>query len=862
MIKKKNRIRRKKNFSFKGVFIILISLLILCIILLYFYMEFFSGLFLKSESQLDGALATIGIFTGEGSLENPYEISNCQELQNIQTDLNSNYKLINDIDCSDSRNWNEGLGFEPLGESDFNFIGVFDGDNYEVRNLYINNINKFNVGLFGVIGEGGIIKNTDLVNPIIFGANFVGGLAGINKGKIINSEVKNIQIYEPDLLAHYSLEENANDGSGRDNHGIFSGNSNFINGKIGFANDFNGDNSKIEIDSEDFDLVDDFTISAWVKPHSSETCYIVGHNYQWILKLSEGNRLGLDFLEESGSNWHNPYIYQPYTDEWFHITASYKQGVGVKIYYNGVWDDVANNEYTGLIRHNNGKTKIGVYFNNNHYCDGSIDEIKVWGRALSDEEVKQEYNRIFYRNVNLGGVVGMNQGEINLVSSSGKIIGESFVGGLVGKNNGKILNSFSEADIKGVNLNSVNKYFGGLIGELDGGIVNDCYSKGKVVGGESVGGLIGIINEGSLTNSYSLSEVSGNINVGGLIGSSGDYSNSYYDSDNLICIGCDNFFGAENWENLVNVSWLKNHSWRFPPWGEVNNLVDYPILSGELGNSLVVLSSPVSGGVYIGSSYLIRFKFNVDESFQADNCFVSASGVEYGRISEVSSGENQIVVTFPLGSYEAFISCEDSSQNIENSNKINFVIQGGGGGGGDGGGGGGGGILSSFWLDTISLNENQFSEGYSLNLSERERVKFLFEGLETFAGVISSTGSVTLLNFSAIDEEVLFFPGDEKRFDFNLDGYYDIYIKLNSINVKESFITLRKIHEVVLETDESEIPIPAKVLPQGSYIETPAKSNIVFYILVAFIIILIIGIFILLIYFVILKLGYKKELKH
>lgn len=48
---------------------------------------------------------------GDGSSTNHYKISNCIELQNIRGCLSCNYILINDIDCSDTRNWNcEGGG--------------------------------------------------------------------------------------------------------------------------------------------------------------------------------------------------------------------------------------------------------------------------------------------------------------------------------------------------------------------------------------------------------------------------------------------------------------------------------------------------------------------------------------------------------------------------------------------------------------------------------------------------------------------------------------------------------------------------------------------------------------------------------
>lgn len=60
---------------------------------------------------------------GDGSVENPYQISNVNELQNIQNELGANYVLINNIDASVTSEWNDGAGFEPIGDYDYRFTG-------------------------------------------------------------------------------------------------------------------------------------------------------------------------------------------------------------------------------------------------------------------------------------------------------------------------------------------------------------------------------------------------------------------------------------------------------------------------------------------------------------------------------------------------------------------------------------------------------------------------------------------------------------------------------------------------------------------------------------------------------------------
>jgi len=127
----------------------------------------------------------VSAFTGggDGSSGNPYQITNCVELQEMNTNLNAYYILINDIDCSDTVNWNSEAGFVPLGT----FTGIFDGQEYKITGLFINRPSTDYVGLFGFTGSGAIIKNVGLVDVKITGRDYVGGLVGYNPGGTITN---------------------------------------------------------------------------------------------------------------------------------------------------------------------------------------------------------------------------------------------------------------------------------------------------------------------------------------------------------------------------------------------------------------------------------------------------------------------------------------------------------------------------------------------------------------------------------------------------------------------------------------------------------------------------------------------------
>jgi hypothetical protein len=94
---------------------------------------------------------------------------------------------MNDIDCSDTVNWNGGAGFEPIGTSPSRFIGTFNGQNHIITGLYINRPFEMYIGLFG-FADGAEIKNVGLEDVDINGQHSVGALVGFNVGgKITNS---------------------------------------------------------------------------------------------------------------------------------------------------------------------------------------------------------------------------------------------------------------------------------------------------------------------------------------------------------------------------------------------------------------------------------------------------------------------------------------------------------------------------------------------------------------------------------------------------------------------------------------------------------------------------------------------------
>lgn len=124
---------------------------------------------------------------GNGTIGNPYQISTLVQLQAIQDYTDSYFILTEDIDASPTTSWNSGAGFMPIGTKVEPFNGGFDGDGFEITNLFIDRPSEQDVGLFGNIANGSIVENISLVDADVTGDVNVGALVGQNSGEILSS---------------------------------------------------------------------------------------------------------------------------------------------------------------------------------------------------------------------------------------------------------------------------------------------------------------------------------------------------------------------------------------------------------------------------------------------------------------------------------------------------------------------------------------------------------------------------------------------------------------------------------------------------------------------------------------------------
>ena len=138
--------------------------------------------------------ANFGPFSGgNGTAEDPYQIADWYRLDDVRNYLSSHFILINDLDSNSigytelaSSSAHEGKGWQPIGVNNNTFVGSFDGQGYEICDLFINRPDETEVGLFGAVGQAGAIENAGVTGNVTGNEN-TGGLAGKNEGTVSNS---------------------------------------------------------------------------------------------------------------------------------------------------------------------------------------------------------------------------------------------------------------------------------------------------------------------------------------------------------------------------------------------------------------------------------------------------------------------------------------------------------------------------------------------------------------------------------------------------------------------------------------------------------------------------------------------------
>lgn len=200
------------------------------------------------------------------------------------------------------------------------------------------------------------------------------------------------------------------------------------------------------------------------------------------------------------------------------VTSKGNAGGIVGVNYSGKFTDDKNDgeltngiydvESTGSVIAGSSSAVAGGLVGRN---DGGL------ANSFSDSAVTVDTNVTSGTSAGLGGVVGINNGNVQYVDSlgvtNGGATGSSNIGGIIGTNNGNMYSGYNESIVSGANN------VGGIIGtNAEGKKVENVVNATGVEGKDNVGGLVGV-NSGSVTNGRNNGTITGVKYVGGMVGS-------------------------------------------------------------------------------------------------------------------------------------------------------------------------------------------------------------------------------------------------------------------------------------------------------------------------------------------------------
>jgi Concanavalin A-like lectin/glucanases superfamily len=212
------------------------------------------------------------------------------------------------------------------------------------------------------------------------------------------------------LVACYSFDGNANDASGNWNNGMVNGAVDLITDRFGNTNGaYDFKSGYIEIpDSNSLDLTTGLTMMAWVNPReqiyeqlqtptfiSTGGGIIFNKEGNYEMALTTGtNTIRYAFALNGSDQWSDTGV-SVELNRWTLVTVSYN-GETIKVYKNG--ELVHQRVEKGVAPTSNAAAGIGsrqmgqgTYPSWVSRFNGMIDDVRIYNRAISEEEVKQLY---------------------------------------------------------------------------------------------------------------------------------------------------------------------------------------------------------------------------------------------------------------------------------------------------------------------------------------------------------------------------------------------------------------------------------------------------------------------------------------
>ena len=483
---------------------------------------------------------------GNGTEENPYQVSTPEQLNAVRNNLSAHYIQTADIDMSNWGNW------EPIGTDETPFTGIYDGNTYTISNNIISAIvtesgEDIYLGLFGYAQQATIKNLTTSLSKItmISSTNY----------QYIDFCISNIV-----ACAEECQILNCTSSSSNLDVSVKSGKSNgFIGGIVGKAL---GSVSISECISKGYYYID-CNASGWISDFKANVYvggivggeYLHGNNFSRIINCtSECEFISANYANTTivlagiaGTFWNS------YDNNKAEISGC----VNYSIFKNNKPSDSGELFLCGISSMSN---KISDSLNYGDFNIQGIGTIKIAGigDALQVNNccnygniyVNTAYDSVSAKSI-IGGISCSSSQNISNCTNYGVISANirpsgsgngDVISGVVGEmtGGGVVENCKNMADIT-LLLNDRRMYIGyannettlgGIVGYLSNSKVTLCMNQGNLTAigfdesqccTSSVGGIVGVVNNGTgnfVDRCYNIGNLCSNTYSGGIVGKS------------------------------------------------------------------------------------------------------------------------------------------------------------------------------------------------------------------------------------------------------------------------------------------------------------------------------------------------------
>jgi len=212
-------------------------------------------------------------------------------------------------------------------------------------------------------------------------------------------------VYPIGLVGYWKFDEGngiaAGDSSGNNNSGILQNGPVWGDGKYGKALSFDGIDDYVSVqDSLSLEVTNGITIAAWIYPVQTDgDRSILGKIFDsdslgtqaYTLQLSLNGKLHLAWWDSTGNGhklWSTSTVEM---NKWSFVVGTY-DGSYNRLYINGQLVDLSATSGTIRAATSTSPLRIGMWWSTfPNYFNGTIDEVMVYNRALSAEEVMALY---------------------------------------------------------------------------------------------------------------------------------------------------------------------------------------------------------------------------------------------------------------------------------------------------------------------------------------------------------------------------------------------------------------------------------------------------------------------------------------